>query len=221
MLKLHGFALSNYYNMVKLALLEKALPFEEVNVLTTPPAGFKAISPRRKVPILETPQGFLTETAAILEYLEDSQGGQPLLPDNAFERAQVRSLARTIELYLELPARSCYPEAFFGGTVADAIKDVARIELPAGIAALRRQARFAPFVAGEQFTLADIYLLYSLPLAAHVAHKLFGLDLLQELPEARALLQRLGENPNVQRIAAERDASREATVALMKARLAR
>ena len=30
MLKLHGFAVSNYYNMVKLALLEKGLPFEEV-----------------------------------------------------------------------------------------------------------------------------------------------------------------------------------------------
>lgn len=36
MYKLHGFALSNYYNLVKLALLEKALPFEEVAVF---PAG--------------------------------------------------------------------------------------------------------------------------------------------------------------------------------------
>lgn len=30
MLKLYGFAVSNYYNMVKLALLEKGVPFEEV-----------------------------------------------------------------------------------------------------------------------------------------------------------------------------------------------
>ena len=30
MLKLYGFSVSNYYNMVKLALLEKGLPFEEV-----------------------------------------------------------------------------------------------------------------------------------------------------------------------------------------------
>lgn len=30
MLRLHGFAASNYYNKVKLALLEKQIPFEEV-----------------------------------------------------------------------------------------------------------------------------------------------------------------------------------------------
>ncbi|MEN0105133.1 MAG: glutathione S-transferase N-terminal domain-containing protein, partial [Pseudomonas sp.] len=32
MLKLHGFSVSNYYNMVKLALLEKGIAFEAVDV---------------------------------------------------------------------------------------------------------------------------------------------------------------------------------------------
>ena len=35
MFKLYGFAVSNYYNMVKLALLEKGLPFEEVTFYPT------------------------------------------------------------------------------------------------------------------------------------------------------------------------------------------
>ena len=45
MLKLHGFAVSNYYNMVKLALLEKGLPFEEVLFVPNQTQQALAISP--------------------------------------------------------------------------------------------------------------------------------------------------------------------------------
>lgn len=58
MLKLHGFAVSNYYNMVKLALLEKGLPFEEVLFVPNQTQQALAISPRGKVPVLETEHGF-------------------------------------------------------------------------------------------------------------------------------------------------------------------
>ena len=54
MLKLYGFPVSNYYNMVKLALLEKALPFEEVPFVSGQTPQVLAISPRGKVPVLET-----------------------------------------------------------------------------------------------------------------------------------------------------------------------
>jgi len=52
MLKLYGFPVSNYTNMVQLALLEKGVPFEYV--LTTPDqsATTLAKSPRGKVPFL-------------------------------------------------------------------------------------------------------------------------------------------------------------------------
>ena len=45
MIKLYGFAVSNYYNMVKLALLEKKLPFEEVSAMASQEASYKAKSP--------------------------------------------------------------------------------------------------------------------------------------------------------------------------------
>lgn len=57
-------------------------------------------------------QGFINETSVILEYLEQSQEGPALLPADPFARAQVLALCREIELYIELPARACYAEAF-------------------------------------------------------------------------------------------------------------
>ena len=215
MIKLYGFSVSNYYNMVKLALLEKGLPFEEVPFYggTTPEA--LAISPRGKVPVLHVEQGFINETSIILEYLEQNHNGTPLLPSDPFERAQVLALAREIELYIELPARACYAEAFFGMTLPDAIKEKTKAELLLGVAALGRHGKFSPYVAGDSLSVADLYFLYSVPLACGVAHKLFGIDLLAEMPKAKALLEFLGGNPNVQRVAADREAAMPAFLAMV------
>src|SRR5512137_278880 len=168
MLKLYGFPVSNYANMVELALLEKGVPFEYVLTFPEQTPEFLARSPRGKVPFLGTAQGFINEAKVILDYLEDTGQGKPLLPQDPYARATVRALMKEIELYIELPARSCFAEAFFGGTVPEAIKSKARDDLQAGFDTLRRHARFAPYVAGEAFTLADIVFLYSVDLAAAV-----------------------------------------------------
>lgn len=218
MLKLYGFAVSNYYNMVKLALLEKGLPFDEVPFYAGQTAEALAVSPRGKVPVLGVKQGFINETSVILEYLEHTQEGPSLLPADAFQRAQVLALCREIELYIELPARACFGEAFFGTPVAQAIKDKTKAELLLGVAALGRHAKFAPFVAGESFSIADLYFMYSVNLACAVGEKLFGLDLLAELPAAKALLERLHAMPNAQRVAADREAAMPAFMAMIAAK---
>lgn len=215
MLKLYGFSVSNYYNMVKLALLEKGLPFEEVPFYAGQTPEALAISPRGKVPVLGVEQGFINETSVILEYIEQSQKGAPLLPSDPFERAQVLALAREIELYIELPARACYPEAFFGMTLSNAIKEKTKAELLLGIASLGRHGKFGPYVAGDSLSVADLYFLYSVPLACGVAKKLFDMDLLAELPAAKDLLDRLGDNANVQRIAVDREAAMPAFMAMV------
>ena len=219
MLKLYGFSVSNYTNMVELALLEKGLPFEYVLTFPEPTPEFLARSPRGKVPFLGTPQGYINEASVILDYLEDTGQGTPLLPADPNARATVRALMKEIELYIELPARSCFAEAFFGGTVPEAIKSKAREDLLAGFATLTRHARLAPYVAGETFTLADIVFLYSVDLAATVGKQLFSLDLLGGIPAARALQQRLGENPHVKTIAAKREAGLPAFVSAVRSRL--
>ncbi|PHN55794.1 glutathione S-transferase [Pseudomonas sp. ICMP 8385] len=218
MLKLYGFSVSNYYNMVKLALLEKGLPFEEVPFYAGQTPEALAVSPRGKVPVLKVEKGFINETGVILEYLEQTQSGPAQLPGDAFQRAQVLALCREIELYIELPARTCYAEAFFGMTVPEAIKDKARAELLLGVASLGRHGKFAPYVAGESFTLADLYFMYSVDLACAVGGKLFGLDLLAELPQAKALLKTLQDLPSAQRVAADKEAAMPAFMAMIAAK---
>ncbi len=218
MFKLYGFAVSNYFNMVKLALLEKGLTFEEVTLYGNQSEEFLSISPRGKVPVLGVEQGFINETSAILDYLEECSGGKALLPREPFARAQVRALVKEIELYIELPARIGYPQAFFGAGISDALKAKCKAELLAGVATLKRHASFAPYVAGDSFSLADIYFLYSIDLACGVAKKLFDLDLLADFPAARELLLRLNQNPHVKRIAADKEAAMPAFVAMAQAK---
>ncbi|MGN4051665.1 glutathione S-transferase family protein [Pseudomonas sp. SM4] len=218
MLKLYGFSVSNYYNMVKLALLEKGLPFEEVTFYPAQTPESLTISPRGKVPVLGVDGGYINETAIILEYLEQTQKGTALLPSDPFERAQVLAIAKEIELYIELPGRACYGEAFFGMTLPDAIKEKTKTELLLGFAALGRHGKFAPYVAGDSLSIADLYFLYSVPLACAVGQKLFGIDLLAEMPQAKALLERLEQNPHVQKIAADKDAAMPAFLAMIAAK---
>jgi glutathione S-transferase len=218
MLKLFGFPVSNYTNMVHLALLEKGIPFEYVLTYPDQSPEFLAKSPRGKVPFLQAPQGFINEASVILEYLEDRGEGKRLLPADLFQKSQVRALMKEIELYIELPARACFLEAFFGGTLPEAIKAKAHAELIAGVATLKRHGKFAPFVAGESFTHADIVFLYSVDIATQVAQRLFSLDLLGEFPVARELLERLSANPHAQGIAEQRAAAMPAFVAAIRAR---
>ncbi len=60
MLKLCGFAASNYYNKVKLALLEKGVPFEEVTAWVG--ETDTTASPLGKVPYLLTDDGPISES---------------------------------------------------------------------------------------------------------------------------------------------------------------
>jgi glutathione S-transferase len=88
MLTLCGFAASNYHNKVKLALLEKGVPFEEE--LAWVGATDASASPLGKVPYLKTPDGAMCESAVMLEYIEQKYPQNPLIPADPFAAAKVR-----------------------------------------------------------------------------------------------------------------------------------
>jgi len=203
MLKLHGFTISNYFNMVKMALIEKDIPFEFVDVKPSQDAAFLKQSPMGKVPCLETEHGFISETNVIFDYLEELGTGQALLPADPYERAKTRELIKEIELYIELPARTCFAEAFFGGSVSDETKEKAKAALEKGMACLKRNGKFSPYVAGDTFTYADIMLMYSVSLAGACAKRVLGMDLMADAPEAVALLAKLNERDSAKTIAAD------------------
>ncbi|MCB5224960.1 MAG: glutathione S-transferase [Candidatus Cloacimonetes bacterium] len=207
MLKLVGFAASNYYNVVKLALLEKGLAFEEQH--TWAEEIDPVASPMGKVPYLLTEDGALSESAVILEYLEQRYPGVPLLPANPWAAAKVRELLRHSELHLELVARRLYPAAFFGGQVSGANSEQVRMLLERGAAAFAQLASFSPYVAGAEFTLADCAAICHLPLVSSASRIIYGQDLLSALPLAEYTKQ-LGSRPAVREVEAARRAGIQA-----------
>jgi glutathione S-transferase len=206
MLTLHGFDVSNYYNMIKLALAYKGIEYTKNTVYPNQRPEFLALSPMGKVPALETPQGTLCETSVILEYLDTLYPENPIYPSDNFAKAKVKELVKMCELYIELPARRCHPEAFFGQAVNELTKKEVKRALFKGMEGLCRTAKFGPFLAGSEFSAADIMFLYSADLASVVAQKCFDVDLLAMTPGAKELLALLAENPHVQKIAEERKA---------------
>lgn len=210
-----GFAASNYHNKVKLALLEKGVAFDE-ELVWVGDVDTHA-SPLGKVPYLKTEQGTLCESTVILEYLEARYPEHPLLPADPFAAAKARELLRFIELHLELVARNLYPEAFFGGKVSDAAKEKTGQQLQKNVAAFAKLAKFAPFIGGADFTLADVGAAVHLPLVSSASKIIYGQDCLAELP-VRDYLKRLGERPTVQRINADRKTNTELMLQRMKAK---
>ncbi len=206
MLTLCGFAASNYYNKVKLALLEKGVAFDEE--LAWVGQTDQAASPLGKVPYLKTDAGPLSESTVILEYIEDAYPARPLLPADAFQKAKVREIVRYLELHLELVARNLYGEAFFGGKVSDAAKEKTGEQLTKNVAAFSQLVKFSPFIAGDTFTLADCAAAVHLPLVSSATKIIYGRDCLADLP-VRDYLKLLGERPAVQTVNADRKTNTE------------
>lgn len=206
MLKLCGFSASNYYNKVKLALLEKNLPFEEV--LAWLGETDRSASPLGKVPYIITDAGPLCESEPIVEYIETTYRQSPLLPEDPFQAAKVRELITFLELYLELTARELYPEAFFGGKVSDKVKERQRNLLEKYVPAFGKLAKFSPYLAGDAFTLADCAAVCHLPLISSCTKIIYGEDLLASLP-VKDYLKAMSERPTVQKLNAERKANTE------------
>jgi glutathione S-transferase len=215
-IELHGLTLSNYYNKVKIVLLEKGVPFTEVKLLT----GSKddtvlAGTPLGKVPFIRIEDGrTLCESQVIVDYLEARFPTPPLLPADPMAAAKVRELCTFLELHLELVARDLYGQAYFGGSVSDSTQERVKARLMKNIPALQRLLKLAPYAAGQSFTLADAAAFSSLPTVAQATKIVLGEDLLATAGiDWKAHLKLLAERPSVQRVNADRKRDMEANLA--------
>ncbi len=217
-LQLCGFSFSNYYNKVKLQLLEKAVPFEEVLVWTDrSDATLMQASPLGKIPFLRTEQGTVCESSACCEYIEAAYPEHPLLPADPFAAAKVRELILFLELHLELPARELYPEAFFGGRVDDAAKTRVRKLLVKGVQGLASLVRFSPYIGGDTFGLADCAAVAHLNAVSATSKIIYGEDLLASLPW-RDYMAAMGTRATVQKMNADRKANTDVFMAKIAAK---
>jgi glutathione S-transferase len=214
MIKLCGFRISNYHNKVRIALLEKGVAFEEdENVKPSQEGDYLAKSPMGKVPYLEVNGTRLRESSAILEYLEDAYPQKPLLPTNPLARARVRELVIFIELHLELVARRMYGMLAGGKPVSDETRQRVEKDLAKGVRALKAVAKFEPYIAGNELSIADCAAFVHLPLVTLVTRNFFGRDFLEDLPQVKPYLKMLGERPAFARVNEDR---RAATAAAKK-----
>lgn len=208
MITLCGFSLSNYYNKVKLVLLEKGIPFEEKLVKTGGGPEVQMCSPLAKIPYLETPQGPLAESSVIVEWLEATHPTPALLPADPWAAAKVRELNTFLELHLELSVRQLYAQAFFGSTLPEKYLERVRPQIEKAIAATKQLARFSPYIAGESFTLADCAAYVHLPLAALATRSIYGRDLVAEAGiDWKGYVRLIEQRPSAQRVAADRKAN--------------
>ena len=222
MITLCGTPISNYYNKVKLALLEKGVPFEEQRtgvpgVGLTDPALMSA-SPLGKIPFITVDGRPLCESQVIVDYIEAAYPHPPLVPADAYAAAKVRELATFVDLHLELVARELYASAFFGGpALSDAARERVRRQLVKNIGGFKTLARFDPFIAGDTFTLADCSAFASLPVVSMASKAVYGEDLLVSAGiDVKAYLQLVGERPSAIRVIADRKAAQAAYAAAQK-----
>ena len=204
---LYGFAMSNYYNKVKMALLEKGVPFDEAYEAPQKPSeGMQNASPLKKIPYLITPAGTLCESQVMVDWIEASYPTPALLPAGPFAAAKVRELTTFIDWHLEITARQLYGMAFFGAPAlpADATARI-RKQIERAIEGFKQLARFAPYVAGETFTQADLSAFNNLPLVGMATRTVYGEDLLQVAGvDYRAYLKVVGERASAQKVVADR-----------------
>jgi maleylpyruvate isomerase len=167
-MKLYNYFRSSASFRVRIALNFKGLPYEYAVVHLTKGGGqqfapeFRAINPDALIPVLEDDGHALTQSLAIIEYLEETHPAPPLLPRAPLERAYVRAIALGIAceihplnnlrvlryLVRDLQATEDQKNAWYRHWVEQGLASI-----EARLVAENRCGRYA---LGNQVTLADV-----------------------------------------------------------------
>ena len=170
MIKLYNYFRSSASYRVRIALNLKGLPYEYLSVHLLKDGGqqlapsFRALNPESLVPVLDDDGEVLTQSLAIIEYLEETRPDPPLLPRHASERAYVRGIALAIAceihplnnlrvlryLVKTLGASEEQKNAWYRHWVGQGLASI-----EARLLAERRSGRYA---LGDAVTLAEVFI---------------------------------------------------------------
>jgi glutathione S-transferase len=162
-MKLYHFTFAPNPRKVRVYLAEKGLtmPMQDVDITKgenrTP--EFLAKNPMGSLPVLELDDGsYLTESLAIIHYLEELHPDPPMIGTDPLERARVRELERLAEASIfNRVARIFFNSSQFfpKEQQVPAAAEQARAGLPNALSIMDARIGSNPFVAGDRPTIAD------------------------------------------------------------------
>ena len=196
MLKLYGRATSSNVQLVRWGMAELGLPVERHDYgfghASTKTPDFLAMNPMGLVPVLDDNGLILWESAAILRYLCAEYGQAPFWPKSARARAPLDTWAEWV--------KSSFTPALLNGLFYPLVRRDPATITPAmiaeGAAAIAPLAQMlevrlgqGPWLAGEEFTFADLY-------TGHLLYRYFGLPFERPYtPNLSSYYARLQERP--------------------------
>jgi maleylpyruvate isomerase len=165
--KLYSYFRSSAAYRVRIALNLKGLVYETISIHLTKDGGqqfrpdYKAINPQARVPTLVLDRGeALTQSLAIIDYLDETHPEPPFLPADPVERARVRALAHTIACDIH-PLNNLAPLKYIKSSLG---KDQSAIDawyhhwILLGFETVEAALQPGPYAFGVRVTLADICL---------------------------------------------------------------
>jgi glutathione S-transferase len=205
MIKLYGLEISNYYAAVKAFMLEKGFQFEEVAISPSYSEPYIELSPMGKMPFIEVDEGYLSETSAILGFLESCVPDQPMTPADPFASAKMSELLKVVELYVSNESARLVGHVFFGAELNQPVADQIKPVMVKGLAAVGRLASFSPFMMGSQITMVDIYAYYIVMNARIIAKKVWGWDLLSDMEGLGEWMRMMSQRPMIKLVDDQRN----------------
>ena len=166
-MKLYTYFRSSAAYRVRIALNLKGLDYEAIPIHLTKDGGhqhspeFRAVNPHRRVPALTLDNGaILTQSLAIIDYLEETHPEPRLLPKDAIQRAEVRAFAQVIACDIH-PLNNLISLQYLRRELKHdqgAIDAWYHHWIHAGFQTLEATIRPGPYSFGREVTLADVCL---------------------------------------------------------------
>ena len=166
-MKLYTYFRSSAAYRVRIALNLKGLPYEMVAAHLTRDGGrqhtpeFRALNPQMRVPVLQLSSGdVLTQSLAIIEYLDEIQPEPPLLPADALARAHVRALAQIVACDIH-PLNNLMVLQYLKGPMKHQQEEVDLWYyhwVDRGFESIEAMISPGPYACGAHVTLADLCL---------------------------------------------------------------
>ena len=166
-MKLYTYFRSSAAYRTRIALNLKGLPYESVPIHLVKDGGrnktpeYRAINPQMKVPSLTLDGGeILTQSLAIIEYLDETHPSPPLLPKDALARAKVRAMAQLIACEIH-PLNNLAPLRYLKGPLKHEQPEIDAWYhhwVSEGFSALETMLQPGTYSFGNTVTLADVCL---------------------------------------------------------------